>query len=248
MNSIFLYTYVSVFVVSIVSLVGILTLSFRADRLQSILLYMVSFAAGGLFGDVFLHLLPEVVEEYGFSLGVSFSILGGVVIMFFVEKIVQWRHCHHADDSHVSSMAVMNLIGDGVHNLIDGLIIGVSYAVSIPVGVATTIAVIFHEIPQEIGDFGVLIHGGFSKKRALFINFLSALFAVIGATIALLLTAQATSVIAVLVPLAAGSFVYIAGADLIPELHKHTSTRTSSFQFLAFLSGIGVMYLLLGLG
>ena len=137
--------------------------------------------------------------------------------------------------------ALMNLVGDGVHNFIDGLIIGASYLASIPIGIATTVAIVLHEIPQEIGDLGVLLHGGFSRNKALFFNFLIALFAVLGAIIALLLGSVVEGLTGFLLPFAAGSFIYIAGSDLIPELHKEVKASKSFIQFLIFLLGVGVM-------
>ena len=139
----------------------------------------------------------------------------------------------------------MNLIGDGVHNMIDGLVIGASYLVSIPVGVATTVAVVLHEIPQEVSDFGVLLHGGFTRSRALLYNFFVSLGALLGVVAALLIGVYAEEVTLLFIPFAAGAFLYIAGADLIPELHKDSSPKTSFLQLLFFLIGIAVMYLLL---
>ena len=237
----------SVAAVSAISFVGALTLSVNVEKLKKFLLLMVSFAAGALFGDVFLHLLPEIAEKGGIGLAVSLSLLAGIVVMFAVEKIIHWRHCHHApgEANHAHTFAFTNLVGDGIHNFLDGLTIGVSYLVSIPVGVATTLAVILHEIPQEIGDFGVLLHGGLTKRKALLFNFATALLAVLGAIVALLLNTYTEHLTTVLVPFAAGGFLYIAGSDLIPELHKEEETKRSVLQFLAFLGGIGVMLALL---
>src|SRR3989344_1270030 len=180
----FLYALVSVFIVSAVSLIGVITLSLNIEILKKVILYFVSFSVGALLGDVFIHLLPEIVEENGFGLNISMYILLGILVSFVMEKIIHWRHCHHPTaKKHPHPFAVMNLIGDFVHNFIDGLIIGASYIISIPVGIATTIAVVLHEIPQEIGDFGILIHGGFSKGKALFLNFVTALSSVLGAVI-----------------------------------------------------------------
>ncbi len=139
----------------------------------------------------------------------------------------------------------MNLVSDSIHNFIDGLIIAASYLVNIPLGFATTLAVIFHEIPQEIGDFGVLIHGGFSKSKALFFNFITAITAIIGAIVALILSSYIPNITGFLVPFAAGGFIYIAGVDLIPELHKDVNIKNSIFQFLCFILGILVMIILL---
>jgi len=246
MHEVWLYSLISVIIVSLISFVGILTLSIKANKLKKILLYMVSFSAGGLFGDAFIHLLPEIIEEVGFSLKISLYAIFGIVFSFVVEKFIRWRHCHiPTTKEHLHPFAIMNLIGDGVHNFIDGLIIGASYLASIPVGIATTLAVVFHEIPQEIADFGVLLHGGFSKGKALFFNFMTALTAVIGAVAAIIISSYVQNVTYFLIPFAAGGFIYIAGSDLIPELHKEVKVKKSLIQITSFILGVGVMVLLL---
>ena len=248
MASVWLYTIVSVMLVSLISFIGVVTLSMNAERLKQVLIYLVSLSAGALFGDAFIHLLPEIVEETGWELSTSLAVLSGILTFFVLEKILHWHHYHlpHTKEQ-IHPFAMMNLIGDGVHNFIDGLIIGASYLVSIPVGMATTIAVGVHEIPQEIGDFGVLLHGGFSKGKAVFYNFLSALMAFLGAIVSLLLSTITGNVTTYLIPFAAGGFIYIAGSDLIPELHKEVKVRKSLLQFIAFVLGILIMFLLLGL-
>src|SRR5882672_6133068 len=138
----------------------------------------------------------------------------------------------------------MNLAADAVHNLIDGMIIGVAYLVSVPIGVATTIAVVCHEIPHELGNFVVLLHAGFQPRRALLFNFLSAVFAIAGCVISLLLGSHIESFSILLVPLAAGGFIYIAGSDLVPELHKEANPRKSAVQLVAMGAGVGIMLLL----
>jgi len=138
----------------------------------------------------------------------------------------------------------MNLIGDGVHNLIDGMLIGASYTVSIPIGIATTLAVILHEIPQEIGDFGVLLHAGLSIKKAFAFNFLSALTAILGAIISLFAGSHIEGYSSILLPITAGGFIYIAGSDLIPELQYECKLSTSVQQFIAIILGVGIMALL----
>lgn len=236
----------SVIVVSLISLVGVLTLSLRSDLLERVLIYLVSFAAGALFGDAFIHLLPEIVEKTGFKLNVSLYILLGIIVFFVLEKVIHWHHFHmpHSEEQ-THPFTIMILIGDVVHNFIDGLIIGASYIVSIPVGIATTIAVILHEIPQEIGDFGVLLHGGFSRGRALLFNFLSALTAVLGLLVSIILIGLISEVTVFLIPFAAGGFIYIAGSDLIPELHKSVRISDSILQLVSFLLGIAIMMALL---
>ncbi len=246
MQSVWFYTLASVLAVSLISFIGVLTLSINEKRLHRILLYLVSFSAGALLGDVFIHLIPELIEENAFTLKTSFLILGGIVMFFTIEKIVHWNHCHIPQTkTHTHPFAIVNLVGDGVHNFIDGLIIGASYLVSVPVGLATTVAVIFHEIPQEIGDFGVLLHGGFSKSKALLFNFLSAITSILGGIFALLLSSKIPAVSETIIPIAIGGFIYIAGADLIPELHKNFETKKSIFELIAFIAGIMIMATLL---
>ncbi len=240
----------SVVVVSLVSLAGVFTLSLNQKRLKSILTYLVAFAAGALLGDAFIHLLPEVVEEMGFGLEVSLSVMAGILTLFIVEKVIHWRHCHIPEEAHMHHahpFAIVNLFGDAVHNFIDGMVIAAAYLVSFPVGLATTVAVILHEIPQEIGDFGILVHGGFTVSRALLFNLLTAVTAIIGAGIVLYFGSAFQDSVTWLVPFAAGNFIYIAAADLIPELHKEVKWNKSVLQLLAVLAGIGAMVLLLGL-
>ncbi|MBI4155324.1 ZIP family metal transporter [Candidatus Woesearchaeota archaeon] len=238
-----IYTLSSVILVSLISFVGLLTISMRVEKLKKILIYMVSFSAGALLGDAFIHLLPEAIETAGYDLRISVYLLLGILFSFIVEKIIHWRHCHIHPKSkeHVHPFAILNLLGDGVHNFIDGLIIGASYLASLPVGIATTIAVILHEIPQEIGDFGVLLHGGFSKEKALFFNFLTATTAILGAIASLFLSFYIENLTNFLIPFAAGGFIYIASSDFIPELHKEIKVKNSLLQFIAIVLGILVM-------
>lgn len=245
----------SVILVSLISLIGLASISIKEEKLRKILIYLVSFSAGALLADAFIHLLPEAVKETGFTLKISIYILLGIGISFVIEKIIHWHHCHHTHsaeclETHHKQMqtqpfAKMNLIGDSVHNFIDGLIIGGSYLVSIPVGLASTLAVILHEIPQEIGDFGILLHGGYTRKRALFLNFITALTAIIGAIIAIAVNQIIPHLTEFLIPFAAGSFIYIAGSDLVPELHKETNAKKSIIQLLFSILGVLIMISLL---
>jgi len=245
MFEIWFYSLLSVLLVSCISLIGLFTLSLKEEKLKKILLYLVSFSVGGLLGDAFIHILPEAIELNN-KLSLAFYILFGIIISFVVEKFVQWRHCHiPTSRQHPHPFALMNLIGDSVHNFIDGLIIGASYLTSLQVGVATTIAVILHEIPQEIGDFGVLIHGGFKRRKAIFLNFVTALTAVLGTMISLIIGSYVINLNGFLMPFAIGSFVYIASSDLIPELHKETKPIKSFIQLIILVAGIGTMLLLL---
>jgi zinc and cadmium transporter len=236
--------------VSAISFVGVSVVSLKEKDLRKAVLYLVSFSAGGLFGGAFIHLIPEAMLEGTPGLRVPLLVLAGIIISFSVETFLQWRHCHIPTSSdHPHPLAYMNLFGDAVHNFIDGLIVGGSYLTSVKLGLTTTIAVVFHEIPQEMGDFGVLVHGGFDKSRALVFNFLTALTSVIGVVVALSLGALFHNFIAYLVPFAAGNFIYIAGSDLVPELHKEeTEPLQAALQLTAFIFGVLVLLILALIG
>ena len=256
MNIATLYTIASVIAVSLVSLVGIVTVFFGRKKIDHLLLTLVSVSAGTLFGGAFLHLIPEAVEELGeFSVSISFLVLAGIIVFFVLDKLIHWKHSHiepstiHTKEANKTGIAYLNLLGDGFHNFLDGLIIAGSYMVSIPTGVATTIAVIIHETPQEIADFGVLVYSGLSKRKALLFNFFTATLAIIGAIIGLMLGAQSEIFISSIVPFAAGAFIYIAGSNLIPELLRYNrGLKDLLQQFLAFMLGIAIMYGLLLIG
>src|SRR3989338_10940054 len=183
MATIYFYTIISVLIVSALSLIGVISLVLSGDKINRIIMFLVSLSAGVLLGDSFLHLIPEAVEK-NYSPNIWLWLLMGILIFFILEKIIHWRHCHIPSSTfHHHAVGKMNLIGDGLHNFLDGILIAGSYLVSLPLGIATTIAVAFHEIPQEIGDFGILVHGGFSKNKALLANFLTAITALIGGII-----------------------------------------------------------------
>jgi zinc and cadmium transporter len=247
MMHVWFYTISSVFVVSMISLIGVFTLSIGMDRLRKVLLFLVSFAAGGLLGDAFIHLLPEAIKDTDYNMTLmSLLILAGMLSFFVLEKVLWWRHCHvPTSEDHPHPLASTNLIGDAFHNFIDGTIIAGSFLVSIPLGVTTTIAVILHEIPQEIGDFGILLHTGMQRTKALFFNFLSACVAIVGAVVILFIGRSLGSIHAIIVPLTIGGFIYIASADLIPELKKEPHAGKSVLQLTSLLFGVGIMALLL---
>lgn len=240
------YTIMSVVLVSLVSLLGVFSLLLRKKTERTFLLVLIGLSAGTLFGDAILHLLPEAVALNGFTPTVSLFVLLGIIVFFVLERFVHWNHCHGlpATEKHVGHrhhIGILNLTGDALHNFIDGLVIAASYFVSVPVGIATTIAVIFHEIPQEIADFGILLYSGFSKQKALFYNFLSATTAIIGAIVGLVLGANSSSFVPFIVPFSAGAFIYIAGSNLIPELQKESSLKESFWHLSAMVFGILVM-------
>ena len=231
---------VSTFVVSLISLIGIFTFLLKEKQLQRILFYLIGFSAGALIGGAFLHILPECLEENS-STFVFYWLIAGIVLFYVMERYFFWRHCHEDGHCEVHSFTYLNLIGDGFHNFLDGMIIAASFTASVQVGIVTTLAVILHEIPQELGDFGVLIYGGFSKSKALAFNFISALAAMLGALIGYFISGAQSGFSSVILPLTAGGFIYIATSDLIPELHKESDLRRSSLAFIAFLCGIGFM-------
>lgn len=230
----------AVIIVSLLSFVGVLFLGFNEALLEKLLTALVGFASGSLIGGAFFHLLPGALEA---GQSAWQYVVAGIVFFFIMEKFLYWRHCHDGK-CPVHIFAYLNLIGDGMHNFIDGIIIAASFLVSYSLGFATTLAVIFHEVPQEIGDFGVLVYGGFGKKRALTYNFMSALTAVAGALVTYFLASYVQGVGQFLVPFAAGGFIYIAATDLMPELHKRTRLRDSIFQLVAILLGLVLMWLL----
>jgi len=244
--NIWIYTMASVTIISLISLVGVFTLSIGKKKLRKIIVFLVSFAAGALFGDAIIHLLPESFEGIGSSLTVSLFVLSGIIFFFVLEKFIHWRHCHVlGSEEHLHPVVSMNIIGDFAHNFIDGVIIAGSFLISVPLGVTTSIAVVLHEIPQEIGDFGVLLFGGLTVRKALLFNFLSATSAIAGALLVLLAGSHLQEKIFFLLPVTAGGFLYIAGSDLIPELKHETKIAASLGQLAAILLGIAVMASLL---
>lgn len=251
MTTIYLYSLFSVLIISLVSFVGAFTLSLRAETIKKYVFIFVSLAVGALLGDALIHLIPEAIEEIGDTTKTSLFVIAGVLIFFILEKFLHWHHHEDDNEKHIKPVGKMILISDGFHNFIDGIIIGASYLVSIEVGIATTIAVILHEIPQEIGDFGVLIHAGYSKTKALFLNFVSAIISVLGVFSIFILGEYLESQLSLLLAIAAGGFIYIAMSDLIPELHKHSENKKDFLhtltQIIMTLVGVGLMLALLWL-
>ncbi len=239
------YIFFSILTVSLISLIGILSIIINKKIIENILVFLVSFSAGSLLGDCFIHILPEIVKTINFGKTVSLLILSGILVFFILEKFIYWRHCHvPTSEGHPHPIIFMNLIGDGLHNFIDGMFIAASYLIDINIGITTTIAVIFHEIPQEIGDFGVLLYGGFSISKALLFNLFSSLTAFLGALLVLWLGKTYDNLSFYLLAFTAGSFIYIAGVDLLPELKKETKLSKSFLQFVGFTLGMGIMLML----
>ena len=246
MIEIWIYVILSAFIVSLIALIGIVLAPIKLEKLKKVLIYFISFSTGALLGGAFFHLLPEVVENVGFTFVVSSLVIGGIVLFFLLEKVIHWHHnLIQYEKEHVHPLALMSLIGGGFHNLLDGLVIGASYLVSIPVGIAITTAIAFHKFPKEMGWFGVLVHGGFSKSKALTYNYISSIFTIVGAVIALVVGNYVENIQFFIIPIAVGGFIYLAGSNLIPELHKESGLRNSILQLIAMLAGITIMALLL---
>jgi zinc and cadmium transporter len=241
--SIWLYALASVFLVSLTSLGGLAVLQVDQAKLQKAVSAMVALAAGSLFGDAFLELLPESYAQPGANRGGL--VLLGLLFFFVLERFLRWQHAHTlGGPEEIKPVGYVNIVAVAIHNFTDGLIIGVAYLASIPIGVSTTLAVVFHEIPDEMGNFFVLLYAGFSKPKALLINVLSGAVAILGTLVALLVGSQVQSFSAAILPFAAGGFVYIAGSDLVPELHKQPGVRNSLAQLIAMAVGVGIILLL----
>ncbi len=231
----------SVFIVSLLSFIGLLGVLLSMHTLRQVMFILISFAAGTLLGGAFFHILPELVLEAGFGFNISLSLLGAIVLFYLLENILHWHHYHHIGEEDRHPVGMLNLIGDGFHNLIDGMIIGAAYLVDFNLGLVTTLAVALHEIPQEIGDFSILIYSGFSQVKALLLNFISALVAFVGVFIALWFGQITESVLPILLAFTAGGFIYIATVDLIPKLHQELYWRKSMMQLIFLILGIGMM-------
>ena len=240
------YSLASAGIISLISLIGVLTIMVGVKALDRIIPLLISLAVGGLFGDALVHLLPEAFANSASPAMISLYVILGILIFFVLEKFLHWHHEHHVQSVNpVHPVAYINLVSDGLHNFLDGLILGAAYLVSVPIGIATSVAVALHEIPQEQGDFGILIHAGFSPRRALLMNFLSAILAFVGVVMSLSLGPRIGEYTEFMLPLTAGGFIYIAGSDLIPELHHEHDVRGSVAQFVMVVVGLGLMYGLL---
>jgi zinc and cadmium transporter len=239
-----IYAVVSVGFVSAIPLVGLLLARARPAVIGRVILPLVSFAVGALLGGAFFHLVPEAVARIGSGPVMSAWLLAGFIGFFALEQFL-WVH-EHSGGSHnrgVSPVATLNLLGDGLHNLIDGAVIAASYSAGTGVGLAATAAVFLHEIPQELGDFGVLVYSGLPVRRAVWFNFLSGLAALLGAGLTLLIGRASAGFTDALLPVAAGMFLYIAASDLIPELRRDRQAGSAVRQLGLVLLGASVMAL-----
>ncbi len=249
--------------VSVLSVIGILFFYVKQKRFNKIMLSLVALSAGAMLGNTAFHLLPESFEfvEAGAMDMMTMMLLfvGAFVFSFLFETLFSWHHCHTASHhgekdspkackSDIKSYSHLILYSDGIHNFIDGMIIAAAFIVNPALGVTTAVAVALHEVPQELGDFAVLVHGGFRKKKALILNFLAASTVVLGGVVGYFLTQSVEMAVPVLLPFAAGSFMYIAAADLLPELKHDENQKSSLTHFAVFLVGLIIMALSAFLG
>lgn len=240
--SVLFFIFFSNFIISLGSLIGVFTLTLNQKFQKKVIFFLISLSAGSLIGGAFLHLLPEAQEKYKGE-NLFLIVLLSFIIFFLVEKLLFWRHCHK-ERCEIHTFGYMNLFGDGLHNFIDGLIIAGSFLTDIKLGIATSLAVALHELPQEIGDFGVLLYAGFEKNKAIIANFLVATASVIGGIVGYFISFSIEKLATYLLPFAAGGFIYIAASDLMPEIRKETNIRKSVISFSVFILGIGIMFLI----
>ena len=266
METIF-YILIATFIVSMISLSGVLFLILSEKWIKNFLIFFVAIAAGALLGNAFFHLIPEsfemhldLIESQSDNTKVegehsevflfpSIFILCGIIVFYLIEKFVNWHH-HHDIDCHNHSLSTLSLVGDAFHNIIDGVLIAVAFMVDVKIGVLTTFAVILHEFPQELGDYSILLHSGYSKSKALIWNFLSSLTGVAGGVITYFMLQGLNNYLPSLIGFTAGGFIYIALADIIPELHSHSKESKTKRKLLVsgfFFFGILMMYLLVKL-
>jgi zinc and cadmium transporter len=226
---------------SAIALVGSVTLLLRKTTLEALTLPLVAFAAGSLLGGAFFYMIPAGLEEMGSPFETFAWVIAGFTTFFALEQLLHWHHCHRAEADCKKPLTYLILIGDGLHNFIGGLAIAGTFLVDVRLGIMAWLAAVAHEVPQELGDFGVLIHGGWSKAKALLFNVLSALTFLAGGLIAYTLSFSLDVVF--LVPFAAGNFIYIGATDLVPEVNKHDDLGRNALHFFAFSCGILVIVL-----
>jgi len=240
------------FLIAILALLGIFTFILKEDIFQKLIKLLVSFAAGAFIGAVFFEFLPEIFHEFGGHNGHHVDILGpvlitsGFVFFFILEEVLQWHHCHkppceHDDEETKEAFSYLILISNAIHNFVDGMIVGAAFLLAIPIGITTSIAIAAHEIPQELGNFGILVYGGWKKTKALLVNLGASLMIVPGGIAAYYAAPFIKPIY--LIGFAAGSFLYIGAADLIPEVHGEADLRKSIITIAIFLLGLSIIVL-----
>jgi len=227
---------------SLISLVGIVALVFKENVLKKLIFPLVAFSAGALLASAFLHMLPEVIEELGARQSIFLWVIAGFACFFLLEQFIHWHHCHKAPSEHRHPITYLILVADGIHNFIDGLAVASAFLFDVKLGIGTWLAVAAHEIPQELGDYGILVHGGWKTRQALFFNFLSSVTMVMGGLVAYFISSSLNIIL--LLSFAAGTSIYIACSDLIPEIKHRERLRENILHFLAFSVGIIFIWLI----
>jgi zinc and cadmium transporter len=228
---------ISVVATSLLATLGALLLVLSDQQLDDILPYLIALSTGAIFGGVFIHLIPKYSTKFGYTRLTGVVIAGSIGASFLLEKAIHW-HCHHSDHD-IEPYSYMLLIGDGLHNIFDGIIIASGYLIGFNAGLVATIGVTLHKIPKELGDFGTLLHGGFDKKKALLFNFGIGIFTVLGSLIVIVFSSSQI-VENILLPVSIGNFIYIAGTDLFPEIREHGVN--TNILALIFFTGVTLMY------
>lgn len=224
---------------SAIAMVGSVTLLLKPETLNRLLLPLVAFAAGSLIGGAFFHMIPAALDGNDNSLGIGITVVAGFTTFFVLEQLLHWHHCHRAQSDCKQPLTYLILIGDALHNFIGGLAIAGTFLIDIRLGITSWLAAATHEIPQELGDFGVLVHGGWSRRRALLFNVLSGLTFLLGGLLAYGLSFRVD--VSWLIPFAAGNFLYIGASDLVPEVNKHHDLKANSVHLLAFVLGLALL-------
>ncbi|WP_247728794.1 ZIP family metal transporter [Halovivax limisalsi] len=229
--------------ISLFAWIGVLTLYLADHLVERLLLWLVAFAAGALLGGAFFHLLPRAIETRGelHTRGLFVALVVGFCFFYVLEQFIHWHH-HHGTDHEHEPMTYLVLVSDGLHNFIDGIVVAGAFLIDVEVGLVTAFAIALHEIPQEIGDYGILVYGGFEKVRALVVNYLTALTIVVGGLVGYALSDVVGEPPVALLTFAAGNFIYIASSDLIPEINAEADVEHRLGYFLVFVAGLGVMY------
>ena len=243
-----LYGLISTLVISIIGQIGFFVFILKDNILRKILIFFISFSAGSLIGGAFFHLLPEVIEKRDDVLMVFVWVIAGFCLFFIMEKFLRWHHCHDKECGEKIHLGQINMVGDGIHNFLDGIIVMAAFVVNPALGLATTISIISHEIPQELGDFGVLLYSGYNKTKAIIYNFLLSAVAILGALVGYFLSNEISGFTSIIIPLAAGGFFYIAASDFIPEMQKEINAKSSILNFLVFILALVFMFFIKILG
>ena len=240
----FLYSLGAAFLVSLVSFFGIALFIKKLNSKRLFMSALVSFAAGALLGDAFIHLIGEHIEVNGYSIDMIVAIFIGILFMLIIEAYFHCSHDSEEELTHNVAMAKNNLVGDSIHNFLDGIAIASSFIVSPVVGISSTIAIVIHEIPQEFADAGILLYSGWSRKKVFISNFITALTAILGVVLVFVLQSAIEGIENFLIPLAAGQFIYIALADLVPEIHRRKGVLKYVIEISTFVLGFVAMYAL----